>query len=164
MTVPLVLHGLEGRYASALFTAASKKAALAGVEKDLGQLQQTLKKEQELGLFFSNPTLTRGVKQQTINKLCQQKQFNALTVNLLALLVENGRLGQISRVIENFQSLMRASRGEVTITVTSAQKLEDKTLADLKQMISQRPELLGVGKAGVKPQNIFVENKVGGSV
>jgi len=43
--IPLALHGIEGRYATALFGAASKKDALENVESELKKIKSVIGKK-----------------------------------------------------------------------------------------------------------------------
>lgn len=59
---PVQVFGLEGRYASALYSAASKNKTLDAVEKELTQFQQSIKTDAKLKEFLINPTLKRSLK------------------------------------------------------------------------------------------------------
>lgn len=59
---PVQVFGLEGRYASALYSAATKNKTLDAVEKDLTQFQQSIKSDPKLKEFLINPTLKRNLK------------------------------------------------------------------------------------------------------
>lgn len=59
---PVQVFGLAGRYASALYSGASKKKTLDVVEKELSSLQKTIKVDQKLKEFLINPTLKRDLK------------------------------------------------------------------------------------------------------
>jgi F-type H+-transporting ATPase subunit O len=61
-----------------------------------------------------------SLKKEGVSKLLAQGKYSDLTKNLFQVLVENGRLDQTEKIILAFQQLMTASRGEVTIQVTSA--------------------------------------------
>merc|ERR1712141_7014 len=50
---PVQVFGIEGRYATALYSAATKKKALAAVEKDLKTFEATLKKDARLADFLA---------------------------------------------------------------------------------------------------------------
>ncbi len=50
---------------------------------------------------------------------------------LLALLAENGRLNILGQVINSFNQIMTAHRGEVTCTVTTAKPLDKSMAKDL---------------------------------
>lgn len=59
---PVQVFGLEGRYASALYSAASKSKSLDAVEKELSQFQKSIKSDPKLKEFIINPTLKRNLK------------------------------------------------------------------------------------------------------
>lgn len=52
VAVPLQLHGLEGRYATAIYTAAAKKNALDAVDKDFQGLIALFKQDKRLTEVF----------------------------------------------------------------------------------------------------------------
>ncbi|KLP05386.1 Uncharacterized protein Y057_6459 [Fusarium fujikuroi] len=69
-----------------------------------------------------------------------EKQINAkdeTVKNFLATLAENNRLGLIPGVVEKFSSIISAARGEVELTVTSAQALDKRTLNRLETAVSK---------------------------
>ena len=73
--------------------------------------------------------------------------------NLLGVMSENGRLGHLDAVVDAFDKIMRAHKGEVEVVVTSAQPLEPRVLSRLEQAISKSP-LISRG------QKVRMENKV----
>lgn len=120
--VPLKLHGIEGRYATALFSAAAKQDSLIKVDEDLKSLKSVL--VGEVKAYLETPTIDRQMKKKGIESLLG-KGKSATTTNFFNLLAENGRLGETSKIINAFQSLMIAHRGEVLVTVTSAKVRSD---------------------------------------
>lgn len=118
--MPLKLYSLEGRYASALFTAATKTNDLAKVEGDLTKIQTVITKSPLVKAFLSDPTLGRERKKSLVGQLLgQQQQYASTVVNLFSVMAENGRLGLASKVIAAFEELMCAHRGEVSVLITS---------------------------------------------
>jgi len=73
--------------------------------------------------------------------------------NLLEVMSENGRLGQLDGVVSAFERIMRAHKGEVDVIVTSAQPLEANVLRRLEQSISKSPLIS-------KGQRVKMQNKV----
>ncbi|XP_057661960.1 ATP synthase subunit O, mitochondrial [Diorhabda carinulata] len=152
---PLQIFGIEGRYATALYSAASKQKTLEGVEKDLLKLQDALKKDVKLRGFVENPTIKRGVKVEALKSVAQKMSLKPESANLLSLLAENGRLKKLETVINAFTQIMAAHRGEVSCEVVTARDLD----ADQKQ------KLLGVLKSFVKSnQTIQLSTKVDPSI
>lgn len=59
---PVQVFGLEGRYASALYSAATKNKTLDAVEKELTSFQKSMKADPKLKEFLINPTYKRDLK------------------------------------------------------------------------------------------------------
>ncbi|XP_045769269.1 ATP synthase subunit O, mitochondrial-like [Maniola jurtina] len=121
---PVQVFGLEGRYASALYSAASKSKSLDAVEKELTQFQQSIKTDAKLKEFIINPTLKRSLKVDALKHLTSKISLSANTGNLLGLMAENGRLNKLEAVINAFKIMMAAHRGEVTCEVITAKPLD----------------------------------------
>ena len=59
---PVAVFGIEGRYATALYSAASKQKALDAVEKDLDAFSVQLKKDTRLREFILDPSIKKNLK------------------------------------------------------------------------------------------------------
>ncbi|KAI9753806.1 MAG: ATP synthase F0 subcomplex subunit OSCP atp5 [Chaenotheca gracillima] len=153
---PVALYGLDGTYASALYTAAAKNSSLDSVSKALAILSDVFKKDAKLPAILVAPTLTVSDKSQIVTEL-QRHMGNVdkgdTVKTFLQTLAENNRLGLLQGVCEKFEVLMGAYRGEVEMTVTSAQQLDSKILQRLESAIS-KSEYVGQGK------RLKVTNKV----
>ncbi|KYN38293.1 ATP synthase subunit O, mitochondrial [Trachymyrmex septentrionalis] len=125
---PLQVFGIEGRYATALFSAATKQKALDAVEKDLISFQGPLKKDPILIDFIKNPSIKRKDKVEAFKAIGKKNGMNPTTENLLELLAENGRLVKLNAIINLYKLLMAANRGEVVCEVITASPLD----ADMK--------------------------------
>lgn len=110
---PLQLFGIDGRYATALYSAATKQKTLEVVEKDLIKFQNAVQSDSKLREFIKNPTVKRAVKVDILKSITGQISLNPEASNLLQLLAENGRLKNVDKVIDAFKLIMAAHRGEV---------------------------------------------------
>jgi len=142
---PIALFGVDGTYASALYTAASKTNALDPTAKSLDQLAGVFKKDPKLTEILNAPALSVSDKQQIIQEL--QKHIGSadkdgIVKNLLATLAENNRLGSLPGVVSKFSELMGAHRGEVELVVTSATPLDNRTLSRLESAITKSDYVL----------------------
>lgn len=118
---PVTLFGIDGRYATALYTAAARQNALEAVERDLSQLQTLINKDKAVQGFLENPTVTGKAKVEGISALLNKAgKVNPLTKNLFEALNENSRLDQTVKVLNAYAELMSAHRNELALTVTSA--------------------------------------------
>ncbi|PWY89404.1 OSCP-domain-containing protein [Aspergillus sclerotioniger CBS 115572] len=136
---PVSLFGVDGTYATALYTASAKSANLDQTSKALASLGQILKADRKLTGILSAPTLTVGDKQQIVQEL--QKVAGAdkgdILKNFLNTLAENNRLGLLEGICEKFATLMGAHRGEIELNITSAQELDNKTVNRLEKAVSK---------------------------
>lgn len=83
LKAPVQVFGLEGRYASALYSAASKQKSLEKVEKELKDFQATVGKDARLAEFIANPTLKRSLKKDALAAVAKKLNLSAVTGNLL---------------------------------------------------------------------------------
>ncbi|XP_054453526.1 ATP synthase subunit O, mitochondrial [Anoplopoma fimbria] len=131
MRPPIQVYGVEGRYATALFSAASKQNKLDQVEQEMGKVS-TLIKDPRISSIVMNPHVKRSIKQKTFHDALAKSKVSTITVNLINVLSDNGRLTLTGGVITAFGKMMSAHRGEVICSVTTAQPLDEPSLADLK--------------------------------
>uniref|UniRef100_A0A8C2Z263 ATP synthase peripheral stalk subunit OSCP, mitochondrial n=2 Tax=Cyclopterus lumpus TaxID=8103 RepID=A0A8C2Z263_CYCLU len=128
---PIEVYGVEGRYATALFSAASKQNKLDQVEQEMGKVSALIKKP-SVSTIVMNPHVKRSIKQKTFHDALAKDKVSAITLNLINVLSDNGRLTLTGDVINAFGKMMSAHRGEVICSVTTAQPLGEVDLADLK--------------------------------
>lgn len=121
---PIQVFGLEGRYATALFSAASKSKHLEQVEKDLTSFRESLNKNQKLKELVISPIINRKVMSKTLKEIADQTRMASSTGNLLSLLADNGRLNILEGVISSFSNIMAAYRGEIICEVVTAKPLD----------------------------------------
>ncbi|KPJ19788.1 ATP synthase subunit O, mitochondrial [Papilio machaon] len=131
------VFGLEGRYATALYSAASKSKSLDVVEKELRQFQQSIKADAKLKEFIINPTLKRSLKVDALKHVSSKVNLSATTSNLLGLMAENGRLGKLDAVINAFKIMMAGHRGEVTCEVITAKPLDQAQRQSLEAALKK---------------------------
>uniref|UniRef100_A0A8C3TXW2 ATP synthase peripheral stalk subunit OSCP, mitochondrial n=1 Tax=Catharus ustulatus TaxID=91951 RepID=A0A8C3TXW2_CATUS len=132
---PIQVYGLEGRYATALYSAASKQKKLEQVEKELTRVWSLLK-DPKLSSVVMNPHTKGSVKQKAVNDALAREKMSPITVNLMNLLAENGRLRYTPGIVSAFGKIMSAFRGEVVCTVTTAQPLDEANLTELKSVLN----------------------------
>ncbi|XP_004697396.1 ATP synthase subunit O, mitochondrial [Echinops telfairi] len=132
---PVQIHGVEGRYATALYSAASKQNKLEQVEKELLRVAQLLK-DPKVALAILNPHVKRSIKVKSLSDITAKERLSPITTNLINLLAENGRLNNAPGVISAFSTIMSVHRGEVPCTVTTASSLDNTSLSELKTVLN----------------------------
>ncbi|MBN3298278.1 ATPO synthase, partial [Amia calva] len=141
---PIQVYGVEGRYATALYSAASKQKNLDQVERELGRVS-TLLKDPKMASIVLNPHVKRSIKQKTFNDTLTKEKLSPITINFINVLAENGRLTRAADVVVAFGKMMSAHRGEVLCSVTTAQPLDPANLAELQTALNgflQKGEIL----------------------
>ncbi|CAL8147538.1 unnamed protein product [Orchesella dallaii] len=148
---PIQLFGINGRYATALYSAASKQKQLDQVESDLRDLHGRLKQRGQLLDQLLNPSLKRGQKREVIVSALAQTKASKLTANLLSLLADNGRLAHLEGIAASYFTIMSAHRGEIECEVTSAKPLDGPLQQELEAAL----------KAFIKPgQSIKIKTTI----
>jgi F-type H+-transporting ATPase subunit O len=123
---PIAIHSLEGTYASALFSASAQNmTVLNEIEKSLFAIREKLRTDPKLQSVVVNPALSHQEKMDVVQLLTLTGGGGAEATksirNLLEVMSENGRLGRLDDVVNDFERITRAYKGEVDVIVTSAQ-------------------------------------------
>ncbi|XP_016999165.1 ATP synthase subunit O, mitochondrial [Drosophila takahashii] len=129
---PVQVFGLEGRYATALYSAASKLSQLDQVEKDLTALQATIRGDKKLREYVTSPIINKKVMATALKEASEKLRFAPATANLLGLLADNGRLKKLDTVINAYKTIMAAHRGEVVCEVVTAKPLDSSQSKQLE--------------------------------
>ncbi|KAH3899189.1 probable ATP synthase subunit 5, mitochondrial [Saccharomycodes ludwigii] len=158
---PVQLFGLEGTYATALYSAAYKTTNIDSAFSSLKSLTSAIKQDSKLKGILENPTLNaedRQVVSSTLSTLAEDKAVD----NLLTVLGENNRLSLLPKISEEFGKLHSAYHGVIEATVVSAVPLESKILKRLQKSISGS-SLVGEGKT-LQLKNVVKPEIQGGLV
>lgn len=122
--------------------------------KAIANLSNLFVKDTKLTQVLSTPRLSVEDKSAIVAELNKHTGAHVTTVkNFLETLAENNRLGHLQGVCEKFGELMSAARGEVKMTITSAEPLDNKNLSRLETSVS-KSSYVGQG------QTLKVTNKV----
>merc|ERR1712167_337607 len=109
---PITLHGLDGRYATSLWRVATSSGDAGKVEKDLAQFKTQLGNE-AMGQLLNNPSIPKKAKIDAVGALMKKSGFAEPTQNFFSLLAENGRLNETAQIIDKFEQLQKAAKGEI---------------------------------------------------
>lgn len=162
---PVSVYGLDGTYATALYTAGVKMSNLEPISKAINTLNDAVAKDAKLDSILATPTLTTADKTAIIKelqKLAGPAGNQPAISNFLQALAENNRLNILKGVCEKFGLLMSAASGEVEMVVTSAQPLDNKTLNRLQNAVSKSEHVQSGQK--LKVTNTVNPDIVGGLV
>lgn len=126
--MPLRIYTLEGRYATALYSAAVKKNCLNVVESELTKIRQAVDKDMKLHAFLQSPLYGREMQKKLVTELLQKQKYSDTVVSFFQTLAEYGRLNQTLKMIQAFGQIMRAHRNEIDVVVTMAKVMSLQSL------------------------------------
>jgi F-type H+-transporting ATPase subunit delta len=126
------------RYAKGWLSAAKDKKMLDSVAGDCNALQAMIKNSPDFAAFLASPLISKTDQARTVNALAVAAKLNPLTVSLLSVLAANRRLAMLADVLEAAQAMLDAAAGTASAVVTSAQKLDDKKVADIRNQLVKK--------------------------
>jgi len=121
---PIQVYGVGGRYATALYSAATKQKNLEQVDKDVASVEGLMKKSAALSEFMGNPTINRRTKTNVLADVLKAEKMSVSAVNFFSMLADNSRLNKSKEIFDAWRKIMAAHRGEIVCNVTTAKALD----------------------------------------
>ena len=135
--------GVATTYAEALYQAAAHKDAVGQVASDLDALAQALAADSDVARVLNNPKVDSRAKKAALGALADTT--NPLTINLLQVLVDRGRLEDLPTVAQAFADRVASAQGRLAVEVTSAIPLVDdlraKVIERIREQTGKTPEI-----------------------
>jgi len=103
------------------------------VRRDLGDFVEAERQVPELGELLRNPQLDKRAKTAAVDAVAGEA--DPLVLNLLRLLVEKNRAGEVAQVAEEFERMAAADEGELSVELTTAYELSDDEAAAIVKQI-----------------------------
>jgi F-type H+-transporting ATPase subunit delta len=122
-------------YARSLFEAAKEAGRLGEVRQELGDFVEALHEVPELAEILRNPQLDRRAKLAAVDAVAGNS--DPLVVNLLRLLIEKGRGGEIEEVGEEFERLAAHEEGQLSVELTTAIELSEEEARSIVEQIQR---------------------------
>ena len=159
-------------YARALFEAARDEGRIDEVREQLGQFVDALEADHDLQVFFFSPYLSTEEKKDGLDRAVTGAED--ILLNFLKLLIENHRMPVIFRVRRVYEGLWEEENRLLPVNVTSAIELDDATVREIGDRISEQtgrkvqlsadvePDILGgiVVRAGNAVLDASVRNRL----
>jgi len=122
---PVLEESASGRYASVLFTVASRKEALHLVLHDVKELKELYNKSENFRSFVFNVSFKRKEQLTVFQSLFDGLEFHEVTKNFLEALIDNKRVSELPKVLDKYIDYYRILNKEENITILSAQELQE---------------------------------------
>jgi F-type H+-transporting ATPase subunit delta len=126
------------------------------VREQLADFVESTREVPELQEILRNPQLDRRAKTAAVDAVAGQS--DPLVLNLLRLLIEKGRAGEIDEVGAEFERLAAEEEGQLTVELTTAFELSEDEARTIVGQIEQASGRTVEATRGVDP------NLIGGIV
>jgi F-type H+-transporting ATPase subunit delta len=131
-----IVSGMAGRYATALFELAQESKSTDAVKADLDRFVALLGDSGDLLRLVRSPVFTADEQTKAIEAVLAKAQIGGLAAKFITAVASNRRLFAIREMITGFNRMVSAAKGESRAEVTVAEKLNDKHLAAIKELLS----------------------------
>lgn len=111
------------RYAQALFGTAQRYGVVEAVEADLTTITSLMDNDRGFRDFILAPYTSRDEKVKIMERIFSDR-ITALTMQVLRVMLEKRREGEVGAVRREFINLRRAANNVLFVSVTSAQPLD----------------------------------------
>ena len=144
------------RYAKAVLSLAKDQNAAKVVNNDMKQITAAIAQSDDLNVMLQNPVVKSSIKREALLTIFNNS--NAITVNLIDVLITNKRLPLLGEVALKVNQLYDKFKGTEVAMVTTAIPLTD----DLKsKVLAKAKELTG---KDVTIKNIVEASIIGGFI
>jgi len=131
------------RYANAfLDVVTSAKLDTAAIESQLADFLGTWQGSPELREFFVNPSIPTPQKVRILDKLNEKLKLQKELRNLLAVLIDNDRIGSVNEVAQAYRKVLQERLGIRQAEVVTARELsaaeQTSLLAEIGKMAGSR--------------------------
>lgn len=123
-------------YASAVLEMARAEGELARVEREFYAVARSLESSGELRTALSDPRLPADRKQAIVEDMVGGRA-SPVTVNLVGLVVSQGRAGDLPAIADRLAAMAAASAGKEVAEVRSAIPLDDATVQRLATALAR---------------------------
>lgn len=135
----MLTNQLAVTYAQAIYELASEKGMLEAVEKQLRQVEETVKGHEDLATLLYHPRVPVQAKKETINRVFGMSLADFVK-NFLLLLVDKRRETALPAIVSEYVKLANKARNIIEAEVISAMEL---TVEQEQQLIAKLAQTTG---------------------
>src|SRR5512132_4192327 len=123
-------------YSRALFEAAKDNDVVDRIHEELGQVDDALREDPELRLFFFSPYFTSDEKKEAVGRVVEGADERL--VNFLELLAERHRMPLLPRIRRRLDALWAEENRLLPVSVTSAIELDESLVEEIGRRIEDQ--------------------------
>jgi F-type H+-transporting ATPase subunit delta len=123
-------------YSRALFEAAKDNDVVDRIHEELAQVDDALRQDRDLRLFFFSPYFTSDEKKDAVGRVLEGADERL--VNFLRLLTERHRMPLLPRIRRQFDAMWAEENRLLPVSVTSAVELDESLVDDIGRRIQDQ--------------------------
>lgn len=131
-----IISGMAGRYATALFEVAQEAKSVDAVKGDLDRFLALMDGSEDLVRLVRSPAFTAEEQTRAVEAILAKANITGLAAKFILTVTANRRLFAIRQMTAGFNRLVSQAKGETRAEVTVAEKLDDKHLSTIKELLS----------------------------
>ena len=149
---------ISQRYALALYELSKEKNQTEELVSNMIIFMKIFNSNKNLKNFVKNPTHSVENQKIVFDKISNLMNFNKLVKNFFSILITKKRIFFLDQIIEEFLKLISIKRGEISGSLISPKKINEKTISDIEREISANI------KRSIKLKSKIDESLIGGIV
>lgn len=127
----MVVSGVAGRYASALFDLAQETKTVDTVGEALQAFDAMIAESPDLARLVRSPVFSSEEQVAAISAILDKTKIDGIAANFLKLVAEHRRLFVVRDMIRAYKGLSDAAKGISRAQVTLAEAPSDKLLSEI---------------------------------
>lgn len=124
------------RYSVALADVVLKSGQTDSVKAEIASLGALFGQNSDLQTVFSNPAIAHANKEKVLDGLLAKLKPSSTTANFLKVLLQNGRLSELSDINDRFAAVLDERSGLVAAEITSARELPGGEKAEFEKSLA----------------------------
>ena len=125
------------RYGLALFELSNESSELNIVEKNVNDLLQVYRSNDNLEYFIKNPTEKIQDKLKVISKISDTMNLTKILKIFLSILITKQRIFFLDKILNSFLKLCAKKRGELNASLVSSKNLSNEELKSISNELSK---------------------------
>ena len=149
---------ISQRYALALYELSKDRNQTEEFVSNIINFMKIFNSSEELKNFVKNPTYSVESQRIIFEKILTLMNFNKMVKNFFLILIAKKRIFFLDTIIEEFLKLISHKRGEISGSLISSKKIDEKTVLNIEREISENI------KRSIKLKSKIDESLIGGIV
>jgi len=146
------------RYSLALYELASESNLISKIEENSYALLKLISSSKDFQDITKDPTISRDILSQVIQKISNNFKLEALFKNFLSFLIIKRRFFYIQQILNSFNEICSKKRGELKAEIRSAKNLTQDEINKITEELSNN------FKSKIKLNYICDQSLIGGLV